>query len=355
MTPKAAGTPTLDLRKLMRFALVMIPLGILANILLTLWLTDRELLVQLRTFPVSYLAAAAALAMVPWLTNALRMLVWTRFLGYRLRLRETVRIAMGMDLSAAITPTAAGGDVAKMALLVERGVKPGAAVSLATLGTLEDAVFFLLALPLALYLSPRWRELEIGELGLHLSGSAVPLMLVLVAVLAAGYLTVHFGMRGVFGAALRSRSLRIVGRGRRKLRFVWRDAKDAFGLIAKRGKVHFALNVLLTGVQWTARYSVISVFLLYLGVAVDPFLFFALQWLVFTLATFFPTPGATGGAEAAFYVVYGPLVPASAIGIATAGWRFFTFYFVLACSALLFVFLGRRQTPAAEQPVAQNS
>ena len=44
-------------------------------------------------------------------------------------------------------------------------------------------------------------------------------------------------------------------------------------------------------------------------------LFFLLQWVIFTVMVFVPTPGASGGAEAAFLLVYSALLPVRIIGI----------------------------------------
>jgi glycosyltransferase 2 family protein len=94
-------------------------------------------------------------------------------------------------------------------------------------------------------------------------------------------------------------------------------------------------------VHWIARYSVIAALALFLGVPFDPVLFWLLQWVVFTLMSFVPTPGATGGAEIAFTAVYAALLPAGSIGIATAAWRLFTFYVPVALAAVLFAILRR--------------
>jgi hypothetical protein len=70
---------------------------------------------------------------------------------------------------------------------------------------------------------------------------------------------------------------------------------------------------------------------------VDPVLFFLLQWVIFTGMMFVPTPGASGGAEAMFYVVYQALLPAGLIGIVTALWRMLTFYLSLALGSVIFL------------------
>ncbi|MGH7447228.1 MAG: lysylphosphatidylglycerol synthase domain-containing protein, partial [Longimicrobiales bacterium] len=103
------------------------------------------------------------------------------------------------------------------------------------------------------------------------------------------------------------------------------------------------LTLTFTAAHWIARYSVISALALFLGIPFDPVLFWLLQWIVFTLMSFVPTPGATGGAEVAFTAVYATLLPSGFIGLATAAWRIFTFYVPVALAALVFPLLGRAE------------
>ena len=123
---------------------------------------------------------------------------------------------------------------------------------------------------------------------------------------------------GGLGRGTRRRGIHFLARTRRRLRNGWRDARGVFLLIARRGKARFALSLSLTAVQWSARYSVISALVAFLGAPMQPVLFWLLQWVVFTLMSFIPTPGAAGGAEAAFYFIYAPFLPHRIIGLATA-------------------------------------
>jgi glycosyltransferase 2 family protein len=345
MNARVSAGKTLDRRRIFRWALLLIPLGILGNVAVSLWMTDRQLLHSLSQFPRYYLWVAAALAMVPWITNALRLLVWTRFLNHGVTARQSFQIAVAMDLGSAVSPTAVGGGLAKWGMLVHRGVSPGAAGSVTSIGILEDAVFFAAAVPLALYFSPLRGELGfnldmLGALQLH----AGPTLLLLAGGLVGVSAAARLGMAGGFGGAVRARSLRVAASWRMRLRRFGHDARDALRLIAAGGKKRFALTLSLTAVQWTCRYSVISALLMFLGAPVDPLLYFALQWVVFTMMTFFPTPGATGGAEAAFLVLYAPLLPQEILGLAMAGWRFLTFYMLIGLAAVVFAVLQVRRS-----------
>jgi uncharacterized protein (TIRG00374 family) len=332
-------------QKLFRTALIIIPIGVLGNIAFSLAVTDRDTLAALVDFPRHYLLLALGLTLVPWVTGTLRLLIWTRFLGLGMRFREALQMTLAVDLGAAVSPTAVGGGLFKWGMLVQRGVKPGAAVSIATFPIIEDGVFFALAVPIAIILTESWDLPVFAALGARLEGNAPVAILVAIAIALLAWAAVRWVVTGGLGRRARSHSVRFLGRSRRRLRMTSRDSKAVFHIIITRGKGRFALSFLLTAIHWGARYSVISALVAFLGAPVQPLLFWLLQWVVFTIMSFVPTPGATGGAEAAFYFIYSALLPERIIGLATAGWRFLTFYFVLGAAAVVFFALnvwGRR-------------
>ena len=340
------GKRSVPLERLFRAALFLVPFGVLGNLALSLATTDRKLLASLQAFPKEYLLLAVGLGLVPWLTNSLRLRIWTRFIGHPLSFRDAFRLTLATELASAATPTASGGGFFRWGLLVQRGVSPGAAASLVSLVVLEDTLFFLFAIPVAVVLSSAWNLPVLRRVGREVRGSTLEVLLIAVAIGGVSWLVVHLVLSGRLGARTRRWGLRGVARTRRRMRTGWRDARDVYRMIAARGKSRFALSMSLTAVQWVCRYSVVSALIAFLGIPVHPVLFFLLQWVIFTLLNFVPTPGAAGGAEAAFYVVYSAFVPAQVIGLATAGWRFLTFYLQLALGAVLFVGLNVAETRA---------
>ncbi len=340
--PEEPKAPVLNFDKLFRTALVVIPIGVLGNILFSLYATDREVLASLHAFPRGYLLLAVFLGLVPWLTNSLRLWMWTRFLGHDLSLRDAFQMILATDLGAAASPTAVGGGLFKWGMLVQRGVTPGAAASIITLPNVEDALFFLFAIPLAVYLSEAWELPIFRQIGAEVRTDAGILLAVVFVLLFLVWVGMRMILRGDFGERVREKGLRWFGRARRRLRIALRDAVDVFRVILRRGKSRFALAMVLTAIQWISRYSVITALAIFLGASVDPVLFFLLQWVLFGLMTLIPTPGAVGGAEAMFYFIYGALLPERVIGLATAGWRFLTFYLQLALAAIIFTTLNLR-------------
>lgn len=348
------GGAPFDFRAVFRIALVLIPLGVLGNLAFSLLATDRDVLAALDDFPRQWLAVALGLTLLPWLTRPLRLLIWTRFLGYRIGFLEAFQMVLAVDLGASVSPTAVGGGFLKWGMLVDRGVSGGTAASLTALPTIEDAIFFAIALPTAVVLTAAW---EFGT-WTRVAGTAATRALVLVALAAGIFLVVlllgRAIMGGVLGIRTRRWTLRGMARMRRGLRSAWVDARDVFALIRDHGKARFALSLTLTAIQWSARYSVITALAAFLGAPVKPVLFWGLQWIVFTLMSLMPTPGAAGGAEVTFALVYGSLLPAGVLGIATAGWRFLTFYLQVGTAAVLFPLLARI-TPSGPIPRLRTS
>jgi glycosyltransferase 2 family protein len=319
----------------------VLPLGVLGNIAYTWLATDRALLRSLHALPLTYLLAALALTLTPWITGSLRLLVWSRFLGHRVALVDLVRMTLVVDLGAALSPTAIGGEAFRWGMLVRHGVKPGHAATLALMPKLEDAVFFVIALPAAIVWTSAWRLPVVASSTRLLSENVLTIIGIAGLVALIAWLSSRSALRGHAGVRVRRFGIRFRGRARRRLRRGLYDARTAFVLIATRGKARFALTLAFTALHWIARYSVIAALTLFLGVPFDPVLFWLLQWVVFTMMSFVPTPGAAGGAEVAFTAVYATLLPAGFIGVATAAWRLFTFYVPVGLAALLFPLMGR--------------
>ncbi|HET7274936.1 MAG TPA: lysylphosphatidylglycerol synthase transmembrane domain-containing protein [Longimicrobiaceae bacterium] len=340
MTDTAAEQPKGLLHRIFRTSLVVIPIGVLGNIVFSLLVTDQSVLRSVAGFPKDYLFLALVLAFIPWLTNSLRLLIWTHFLGYRLRLRETFQLTLVNDLGSAVSPTAVGGGFFKWGMLVQRGVTPGAAASLTTLPIIEDGIFFALAIPTAVVITASWELPVFVWVADELQSNALFAVIAFGAVAALTWAAVRLVLGGGLGSRVRRTGLNFLAGTRRKTRAMWRDARTVFSLIRDRGKWRFALSMSLTAIQWIARYSVISALVAFLGAPVQPVLFWMFQWVVFTLMAFIPTPGAAGGAEAAFLLIYSAFLPERIIGLATAGWRFLTFYLQLGLAAAIFSLLN---------------
>jgi len=338
------------LDRVFRASLVLVPVGVLANVWWSWYATDHSVFASLGSLPRKYLYLALVLALVPWFTNALRLLVWTRFIGVRLRFRDTFRITLGSELASSVMPTSSGTEVFRWGMMVQMGITQGQAASIVTLGYLEDLLFFGMAIPASVVISGAWRLPLIRALGREVRGKVAGVAVVVAVILFAVWALWRALLMGKLGERGRRKGLRWTARSRRRLGKTWNDYREVQRMVLRRGKSRFALTFLITAVQWVSRYSVVTALAYFLAPErrVDPVLFFLLQWVIFTAMNFVPTPGASGGAEAAFVLVYSALLPGRVIGIATAGWRLLTFYFQLTLGSILFTGLNlaesRRRT-----------
>ena len=226
-----------------------------------------------------------------------------------------------------------GGGYVKLLMLSQRGMKPGAAASVMILASLEDLSFFLLALPLGLVLTSGAILATLGDFASGLKEIKIDLLTILIAVAAFVILAVIFKKSPWYKKLV---SVSWVGRIRIRVKTFLAEFKDVYRLIGKKGKRLLLLTMPLTAIQWIARYTVITALLACFNVPLKPVEFFLLQWVVFTITTFTPTPGGSIGAEAAFFLIYKYYIPAEIIGLATAAWRFLTFYFLFGLGAVLF-------------------
>ena len=343
-------------RTLLRAAAWLVPLGVLANVGLALLTTDFHYLREVGRVSAGAVGLTVGLALLPWVTQSLRIGLWTRFIGHPVSFWGGIRIAAGGVLGSAVTPTAVGGGTIRWALAARQGVPAGHAASLLAVEAVEDLVFFAVALPVAAGLSEVAgaqaldRASRSPALSLH-----TPVLVGLAVVAAAGALGAalwRLAVAGRLGAGGRKRALRLGARVRKPARRMLADVRTVARLVARRGKRRFAVSLSLTAVQWIARYSLATLVIVLLGGPLRPFLYWVLGWMTVAVSSAVPTPGAAGAAEATFYVLHAPFLPAEMLVVATAAWRLLIFYLPALVAVVAFPLLGR--VLRAGEPRAEN-
>ena len=329
--------------------LFLIPLGIICNIIFSFVVTDRAMVRSVVHVAPGYFVLAAVLSLVPWFTGSLRLFMWGRFLGGKICYWDVFRIVINAELGAAVSPPLIAGSAVKISMLMRRGFTGGTALSLSVLESLEDSIFFIIMVPIALTLSSSWR-LPIVKDGME--GLGHPSLWVLLASIAAVLCIVTALVRRRSGWIQKVPVLRTLVES---IRPSYGNFTATFHAIVRDGKSIFALTMALTSFQWLCRYSVISLLLAGMGIPVRPLLFMALQVIVFALITFVPTPGGAGGAEVMFSLLYRAFLPAGAIGVVTTAWRFLTFYFLVLVAAVLALLLGMQHGEATRPGEEQGA
>jgi len=320
----------------MRIAIIL-SLGLLISVTYSAFTVDRSSLSAFNQFPTQCIFALVIMVVLPWFADSLRVQIWLRFLGKRERFVEVFRMMLASEMATAVTPAAIGGTAARLGWLISRGIAPGVASSIMLLNALEDTVFFLLALPLALLLSSSANSggVTLDKLGSLLQQSPLTspsglsyILLGIIVALFAGWITWK-----LLPCSLKAR----VTGWREKVKHQTVLAKAAFQMMIARGRWRFIVTVALAGLHWACRFSMLTVLLLGLQQYVDPFNFFASQWLVFMLTKLAPSPGGTGGAELAFLFFYRSILPENLVGLLVGAWRVLTFTLPVGLATLLFL------------------
>lgn len=320
------------LRRLLPRIIAILGCATLASTIFSASTVNHETWLNLKEFPIGFLALGVLIGTMPWFTHTLRLWIWTSFLKLKFTFKQLFHISIASEVTAAALPTMIGGGGTRVALLMAHGTAPGVAASLGVLGTLEDIAFFILALPIALILAPATFSTEGGYIFSHLDEISLSH---LTALQIIGIVAV--GVGGVFAF----KNFAPV-RWRKKIAKIFttvgewlRQSKSTFRVLIARGKWRFALAVVLAALQWSSRYCMLGLLLWGLELAPNFLEIFVTQWVVFTIMNFFPSPGATGGAEVTFALMYKSLIPGNMLGVMGAAWRVFTFTLPVALATLV--------------------
>ena len=307
----------LDMRRVLRRFIWVLPATAAVSVTFTLVTTDPEQLLHLTNFALPFLALAAFLRIVPWFTKTLRLTNWLRFRGHPITLREAFKLTVTTELGSLISPTVVGGEP------IKAGISLGESTSLTTVEAVENLTLYAIGAPFILFVVSRRVFRRVGAQLSAGTETGVPAENAGWVYLAIGVLAL-----GIGAALLYARRRGVFGRIAIKLKRFAGEFTRLYREMIRTGKLRFLLNLLLATVHWIARYSVVTALAFSLGYRVDPLTNILLQWILFTVMMAVPTPGASGGAEAAFLILFRGIIPPEAIGTILIGWRFVDYYLV---------------------------
>lgn len=255
---------------------------------------------------------------IQWSAGALRI---------PLRFGTAMRVCLGGDFAASITPARSGAEPARFLVLAEAGVS--AADSLLVLFTelfLEMTSLALLCVLLAF----------VFEGG----GTVVQLMIAMVGGYAAFVLSI--GAAGIFLAKRNAHGpppswARTIGLHAGRWRTIQHSLRSLRAGIAAVRHARFGMMV-AAGISSMIHVSLRLAVLPVIALAMDPSLPLAklVLWpLVFLYGgAVAPAPGGGGAVEASFNWAYSGVMSPAEIGGALIWWRFYTFYLYIVLGAL---------------------
>ena len=329
---KPGANNALNIAKIAKSLAVIIPLAVAANFIYALLASKGQFFRNLGEFNFWYALLALAITFIPWLAHSTRIFLWGKSLGKKLSPAQAFRAVLANDVGGAVVPIAAGGGYAKLGFLVSYGFSAGEATLVALMGTLEDALFFILALPLAISFSKSWNNVYLVQLSSQIN-STWPIFIALLAI----SIGLYFLAKWLKNLYLTNNAQNVDKKSVKLLTAISqykKDIKAAFLFMIKSKKRIFGANVLFSGAGWIARYSIVTLLITGFGYKIDPILAFVLQWLVFSAASLIPTPGGIVAIEFSFAIMFKSFVPSSVMPVLVGLWRFLTFYLIVIAGAL---------------------
>jgi len=330
---------TFNLDKTINTLVIVISIGIIAHLVFLLITNDQNIFQYLYRIKLPYVGLILACLLANWLGHAGRLMVWTRYLGQQFRFRDALRVAIYTELGAAITPTLIGGGPIKFALLLRNRLSTGKAGFLTLLNGLEDFIMYSTVLIIGFF-HARGSIFKILGSILESIRSNIPrffIVIALILTLIILFRKINFLRRfGFVPLKYRIAFQKLI----QELKGGWHEMLHSFNQVRIDGLRYLLVSLCILFIQWTFRFTVLIILLYALDIAFKPFQVYIQQWIVYLTMIFIPTPGASGGAEATFYLIFEKQLPRDLLPLIISTWRFFMYYLMLFVAVFLVQFIG---------------
>lgn len=297
------------------------------------------------------LGAVAALLLVYFLSDSLRLYFTLRALGYRLALPVIFRLVFINLFFSNITPLATGGGFAQVWYLQRHGVPIGHATAATTIRTVLAVIFIFSLTPVFLLTLP---ALENTRLMSDIGAALAVFVVLYLGFFALLLWRVHWLMSPA-GALLHGlRRLHLIS-DRHHRRWQYKLRREAlrfargFGRYRHGERRWIALSVVFTAIFLLSLFSFPALLIGALGYEVDYLTTLGLLVVTTFIMYFSPTPGASGISEGVFGGFFRDITSGNHLVLVTVAWRFLTIYLgMLIGLVILQRDLARRRPEAAE-------
>ena len=313
--------------------------ALVATILVPLVLGGKAPVLAALHFPAQgYIVIFIPLA-ASWLCRTLKLSLLLRRLNLHLGFVRILEISVATDFAFVTTPAGVGGYAAGLYYLRCAGASTGSAAALVAADQGVDALFFVLALPIA---------------GFCLIGSVVSDGLAqsaftactLIAILAAIALLARQKLaQWAFTTNALSRCWPRLLPMQLALREFFSKLRADGRPLLMAGPLFLLSIFVLSALQQLMRYSIFWLALLLLGHRVSFALTFLLQVLVLQAAAWTGIPAGGGAAEIGLSAALGSWVSNDGLAAALLLWRVATLYVCLIAGAIAMALLVRRSRP----------
>ena len=345
-----------NLRRFLGFVLLAVILGVGVNTILSLLMDRRQIIDSIRKVKIIYFAVPLLLFVASHFVDSLRLKLVLAQFRIRITFVQAFYNSAAGTFFTNITPMTAGGQPFQIYHLSMVGVPAETATNVILSRFVEQAMTSLL-ISLLFLTQITWIASTL-RMGARLMYVALGISLCVTVLLLILLIRPHFIGRLAI-VVERTFLGRLVGRIsgkhnwapslhkwsqrlRENVKMLWSTRTWAMILDILMGVVNillhaYSLRFVLEGVTGTSI----------------PFLEVIITYVILWQVVFYiPTPGASGGVEGAFSLVYSGLT--GAVGstvIAVFVWRFATYYLLLLFDGFVYALLGRRGNGGPKQAV----
>ena len=317
----------------------------------------EALMARIHTLKGGWLAAGAGCMAAFWLFESLLLHVITRSIYPKAPLASSLHTVMIGQLYSALTPFSSGGQPVQLLAMVNDGMDTGGAGFALTIKSITwQAGLTIAAAAGAVYALPFFRGRVPGFLAMLAFGLGINAVVILSIVVFACSGRVTTGITtGIIRFLSRIHLLKDPEKMRKRALRQFDIFHSSIRLILGRPRV-LAACVVMTVLQFTC-YNLVAymVYRAFGGAPGQGLLVLSAVAIVSLVASFVPLPGGSGGAEGAFYLLFGLFFTPQDVIPALLVWRILTYYsaIVIGVVALTFERKGRERAPRLER--AQGS
>ncbi len=336
--------------------MVSLALSILSVTLIFIFTKPGETLSALKQIEPLYLLLALGMAGIDWLGGGLRLYVLTRRITREISFTSCFQASLCNIFMGAVTPSQTGGGPAQIYILYKQGLPVTAAISVSFITFLGTVIFLVLTTG------------TITVLGLETSISNDTIRMLFrygVSIfMGIGLLVILFvtlpdllsrSLRWVFNFVSRFRKqhlLRPEGRANEFINKVDHSHQILIYYIRHQWS-SIMLVVLVTGVVFTAKFSVAYFIVRGLGVEAGLWEVMSIQILIILAIYFCPTPGASGAAELGSAVLMASIVPVELLTVYVILWRVIVTYLAVLMGSFVMLRSIGRETVSLESGIRQ--
>ena len=330
----STGLSNINLEKTINKLVIVVSFGIVAHLVFLLMTNDKNVFQYLNKIKLRYLFLILSLLMFNWVGHAIRLVIWTRYLKQQLPFKSTFRIAVYTELGSSITPTLIGGGPIKLGLLIKNGLSTGKAGFLTLLNGLEDFIMYTAVFIIGFFYAKKsiFKIFESISNFVRSNWEFVIAGIIFIFIIKWAFKNIR-ALNGISIIPVKYKttwaSLKV------ELKKGWTEMVQSFNQVRKDGLRYFIVSFIILITQWLCRFSVLAVLLYALDIDFRPFQIYIQQWIVYLTMIFIPTPGATGGAEATFFLLFEGEIPKELLPLVVSTWRFFMYYLMLFLAVFL--------------------